>query len=78
MPLALGSVAPRLVGIAAILLGIYIIVINKKQAIMGIEFQRSIGSPFSGRLSFWLFRACCVIGGMIGILFGAVLLAGYR
>jgi hypothetical protein len=78
MPSALSSIASRLAGFAAILAGVYVIVINKKGAMVSIKYQHSIDSPFSGRLSFWFFRACGVILGIIGILFGTVLLTGHR
>ncbi len=67
----------RLLGIVWIVAGIYIIAINERGALKSIEFQRSIGSPFSGRLSFWLFRVSGVLGGLIAIGFGILLLAGY-
>jgi len=78
MSLTFLSVGPRLAGLAAIVAGIYFVAINKHGALKSIEFQKSIGSPFSGSLSYWMFRVCGVALGLIAVCFGVVLLTGHR
>lgn len=64
------------IGAAAIAIGLYMMFRNRSVADLGITFQRSIESGFTGQKTLWLFRLSAVIGGAIAIWCGILIVMG--